>query len=147
MSRKTISLTVYITAILLAASVFLPLTRVAIIGDVSYHRIAETEACLVVLLSLSAPALILLEKSRLTLVSVLGVWLVLLFPAIKHRFRPDDGNILSQVSERAAGVMQEFAADLFLNVAEYSWGGYVFLLGLAGFTATGIIKSVKGETG
>ncbi len=39
--------------------------------------------------------------------------------------------------------MQDFAADLFLNVAEFSWGGFVLLVGLLAFTVTCILRSFK----
>jgi hypothetical protein len=51
--------------------------------------------------------------------------------------------MLGQLSNKASAAMQDFAAEFFFNVFEFSWGGYVFLLGLILFTATGLMKGLR----
>ena len=143
MSNKHIEIGIYISATLLAVGVFLPLTSLPVIGDVSYNRVAEVESYIVVAAALSATVLIFTGMQKFTFVSAAVVWLTLLFPAIKSLFKSDDGGFLSKTLDKAQGVMQDFAADLFLNVAEFSWGGFIFLIGLLAFTVTCILRSFK----
>ena len=48
MSNKHIEIGIYISTTLLAVGVFLPLTSLPVIGDVSYNRVAEVESYIVV---------------------------------------------------------------------------------------------------
>ena len=144
MTNKLVDLSVYLSGIILAASVFFPLTRLPIVGEVSYHRIADVEAYLVVLLSLTATAFVLMGKARLTIVSAIGVWLTFLFPVIEDAVRRGDSGLLSQVTDGATRVMRDFAADIFLNVTEFSWGGYVLVVALAVFSVACSVKTIRG---
>ncbi|MBT4161706.1 MAG: hypothetical protein HOC70_14290 [Gammaproteobacteria bacterium] len=143
MGPKIIDIAIYATAALLAVSVFLPITSLPVIGDVSYNRVADIESYLVILFCVSAPILLFLDKAKFVVASAAGVWLTLLFPAIRDLFKSDDGGFLSKAVDKASGAMQDFAADLFLNIADFSWGGYVFLIALLGFTAACIIRAFK----
>ncbi len=40
---KIINIAIYVTAALLAVSVFLPITSLPVIGDVSYNRVADID--------------------------------------------------------------------------------------------------------
>lgn len=143
MTNRQLEIAIYVSAILLAVGVFLPLTKLPVYGEVSYHRIASTESYLVVLFALTAPALLLLNKSRFLVGSVVGVWLVLLFPAIKSLFKSRDTGFVAQMGEKASSVMTEFAGNMFLNIAEFHWGGLVFLIGLIVFTVSCVLRSFK----
>ena len=124
-------------------SVFLPLARLPVVGDVSYHRIAELESYLVVLFSLTATILLFTGRTRYLFVSVVGVWGTLLYPALEKIARPAQEGFLAGVKDKAAGMMRDFAADLFLNVVEFSWGGYIFLLALVSLTLSAVFRSFK----
>lgn len=142
-TNKNLELSVYISAALLAIGVFLPITELPIYGEVSYNDIAPFESYLVILLALSAASLLFKNKIALLRFAPIGVWLVLLFPAIKGLFESDDSGFFGEIGNDIASVMQDFAGDLFLNIAEFSWGGFVFLIGLLVFTASSVMRSVK----
>ena len=143
MTQKKLELAVYISAVMLAIGVFLPITELPAYGEVSYNRISSIESYLVVLFALSGPAFIFLGKVKLLKFSPLGAWLVLLFPAIKSLFKSDDSSFVGEVVSEASSVMQDFAGNLFLNILDFSWGGFVFLIGLIVFSISSVIRSVK----
>ncbi len=142
MNNKELDVAVYATGLLLAISVLLPITSLPIVGDVSYFRIAENEAYIVIGCCLVTPVLLLLDKSKLMILPPLGVWVTLLYPAIEEMLKGDKG-LFAQVTGQSQRILREFASDLFLNVTEFSWGGYVFLAALAGFTITCVIRTFR----
>ena len=143
MTQKKLELAVYISAVMLAIGVFLPITELPAYGEVSYNRISSIESYLVILFALSGPAFIFLDKIKLLKFSPLGAWLVLLFPAIKSLFKSGDSSVVGEVVSEASSVMQDFAGNLFLNIFDFSWGGFVFLIGLIVFSISSVIRSVK----
>ncbi|HIE86599.1 MAG: hypothetical protein ABGY43_01670 [bacterium] len=142
MNNKQLDVWVYLTGILVAFSVLLPITSLPVLGEVSYHQVAEREANIVIAFCLVNPILLLLGKSRLVILPLTGVWATLLFPAIKQLLKSDEG-FFSQATGQANRITQEFAADLFMNVIEFSWGGYVFLAALVGFTITCALRAFR----
>ena len=140
MNNKQLDVWVYLTGILVAFSVWLPLASLPVIGEVSYHLIAEREANIVIAFCLFTPVLLLLGKSRLVILPLTCMWVTLIFPAIKQFIKSDEG-FLSQATGQANRIMQEFSADLFMHVTEFSWGGYVFLAALVGFTITCVLRA------
>jgi hypothetical protein len=142
MNNKQLDVWVYLTGILVAFSVWLPLASLPVIGEVSYHLIAEREANIVIAFCLFTPVLLLLGKSRLVILPLTCMWITLIFPAIKQFIKSDEG-FLYQATGQANRIMQEFSADLFINVAEFSWGGYVFLAALVGFTITCVLRAFR----
>lgn len=143
MKPKHIDSAVYCSAMLVATGVFLPLTSLPVIGDVSYNRIAEIESYIVVSLAISTPLLMLAEKARMILLTVTGIWLTLLFPAIERLMQSDGGGPLSKVMNKTHSAMQDFAADLFLHITDFSWGGYLLLIGLLSLTVSGLMRSFR----
>ena len=143
MKKMNLDMWIYLSATLLAVGVFLPLTTMAVIGDVSYNRIAELESYIVILFAVSAPVFIFIKQPKFVLASAAGVWITLLLPALKSLFKSSDTSTLGKLSAKASGAMQDFAADLFLNVFEFSWGGYLFLLGLIVFTVACVLRGMK----
>ena len=142
MNNKQLDVWVYLTGILVAFSVWLPLASLPVIGEVSYHLIAEREANIVIAFCLFTPVLLLLGKSRLVILPLTCIWVTLIFPAIKQFIKSDEG-FLSKATGQANRIMQEFSADLFMDVAEFSWGGYVFLAALVGFTITCVLRAFR----
>lgn len=142
MNNKQLDVWVYLTGILVAFSVWLPLASLPVIGEVSYHLIAEREANIVIAFCLLTPLFLLLGKSRLVILPLTCMWIALLFPTIEQFIKSDEG-FLSQATGQANRIMQEFSADLFMNVAEFSWGGYVFLAALVGFTITCVLRAFR----
>ena len=142
MNNKQLDVWVYLTGILVAFSVWLPLASLPVIGEVSYHLIAEREANIVIAFCLLTPVLLLLGKSRLVILPLTCMWITLIFPAIKQFIKSDEG-FLSQTTGQANRIMQEFSTDLFIHVTEFSWGGYVFLSALVGFTITCVLRSFR----
>ena len=143
MKTKNIDTLIYASAVLLAVGVFLPLTTLAVIGDVSYSRIAQLEAYIVILFAVSAPIFVFIRQPKFILASVIGVWVTLLLPAIKSLFKTSDGSMLGQLANKASSVMQDYAAELFFNVFSFSWGGYIFLAGLLLFSVAGVLRVLK----
>lgn len=143
MSQKKLELAVFISASMLAIGVFLPLTELPVYGGVSYHDLLAIEPYLVVLAALSGPAFIFLDKSKWLKFSPLAAWLVLLFPAIKSLFKSSDEGFFSETISKASSVMQDYAADLFLNVFSFSWGGFVFMIGLIVFSVSSVMRSIR----
>ena len=146
MTHKKLELAVYVSALMLAIGVFLPLTELPGYGAVSYNRISPLESYLVVLCAIAGPALIILGRTGLLIFSAIAVWVVLLFPAIKGAAQSGDESLLDQAVSEAAGVMGEFAGDFFLNIFEFSWGGFVFLIGLLVYTVSSIMRTFKGSS-
>ena len=142
MNNKQLDVWVYLTGILVAFSVLLPLASLPVIGEVSYRLIAEREANIVIAFCLLTPVLLLLGKSRLVIIPLTCMWITLLFPAIKQFIKSDEG-FLPQATGQTSRIMQEFSADLFMNVAEFSWGGYLFLTALLGFTITCLLRAFR----
>ena len=95
MNNKQLDVWVYLTGILVAFSVWLPLASLPVIGEVSYHLIAEREANIVIAFCLLTPVLLLLGKSRLVILPLTCMWITLIFPAIKQFIKSDEG-FLSQ---------------------------------------------------
>jgi hypothetical protein len=143
MTRYRLQIIIYLSALLLALGVFLPLTTMPLIGEVSYFRGANVEACLVVIFALCAPALMLSGKQRLCLLPVIGVWGVLLFPAFRDFLRSRNASSLQQLGNGVSSAMADFTADLFLNITDFHWGGLVFLLALLAFTLSSVLYQWK----
>ena len=135
----------YLGAILLILGVFLPLASIPVVGDISYYRVASTEAIIVVLFAISAPVLIMLKKAQLTFLSALGAWVTLLWPAIKSMFSggSDDGGILGKLTKQASDPLADFAAELFTHIDSFSWGGFIFLIGLLTITVGCVMTTRK----
>ena len=142
MNNKKLDVWVYLTGILVAFSVLLPITSLPVMGEVSYLQVAEREANIIIAFCLVNPLFLLLGKSRLVILPLTGVWVALLFPAIKQLLKRDEGGF-SQATGQVNRITQEFAADLFMNVTEFSWGGYVFLVALVGFTITCVLRAFR----
>ncbi|NNE38844.1 MAG: hypothetical protein HKN08_11110 [Gammaproteobacteria bacterium] len=144
MKQNTLNGAIYLSAILLIVGVFLPLASLPIYGNITYNRIAEIESYLVILFTLSAPILLFLGKPKSVILSPISVWAVLLFPALKNIFNAEEERgFFAELGDKAASVMQDFAAELFLNITDFNWGGYVFLLGLIVFTISCLIRCIK----
>ena len=142
MNNRQLDVSVYLTGLLVAFSILLPIASLPLLGEVSYYQVAEREARIVIALCLVTPILLFLDRSKLVFLPVTGIWLTLLFPAIEQLLKRDDG-FFAQATGQANRIMQEFAADLFMNVTEFSWGGYVFLAALAGFTITSLMRTFR----
>jgi len=143
MNRNTLQVAIYLSALGLSVGMFLPLTSFPVYGEVSYNRIAPIEAVLVVVLALAAPALILAGLGRASIISPVGVWLVLLFPAIEAVLRDRNSNALQQLGDGVTSAMIDFSTDLFMNIAEFHWGGLVFLVSLLVFTLAALLYLVR----
>lgn len=146
MTRKNLNFAIYLSSIMLIAGVFLPLTKLPFYGDVSYHRIAGFESYLIILFAAAAPVLLFMNQHRLVKLAPAGVWLTLLLPMIKGLFKSDDTSLFGKISSRAASAMQDFAADFFMNIADFRWGGLVFLAGLLIFTVSCLLWSLQAQS-
>ena len=144
MNKNTLQLLIYLTAILLSVGVFLPLASFPVYGEASYYRIAEIEAWLVIVFAMTGPALILAGKGKLAILSPLAVWTVLFFPMLRSYFESTNDTVLNQLGNQLSSAMVEFASNLFLNISEYHWGGFVFLSALIMFTLSNVMYRLKG---
>jgi len=143
MTKHQLQMAIYLFALLLSVSVTLPLTSFPVYGEVSYYRIAQLEAWLVIAFSLSAPALILGGKGKWSMLSPLGVWLVLFFPALRSYFESSSSTVLGRLGDDISTAMVDFTADFFLNITEFHWGGLVFLFALMLFTVSNLLYRLK----
>jgi len=143
MKKKKIDLVIYTSALLLAVGVFLPLTKLPIYGNVTYNRIATIESYLVILFAISAPVFLIIGKHRFVKLSAIGVWVTLLFPVIKGLFQTSDKGFFGKVGDAASSAISDFAANIFLNIAHFKWGGIIFLLGLLVFTLSCLLRPLK----
>lgn len=134
----------YLGALLFIAGVFLPLASIPVVGDISYYRVDNMSAIIAVLLAAAAPVLIVMKKEKLTALSPIAVWVVLLWPALKNMGGgSDDGGMLGDLVGQATDPLSDFAGDLFMNINEFSWGGFIFLVGLLILTAGGVMTTLK----
>jgi hypothetical protein len=138
MTRYKLQLLIYLSALLLSVSVFLPLTSVPIEGQVSYYRVAQLESWLVIGFALSSPGLILAGKEKWNILSLLGVWSVLLFPAAKDALQSSNASTPERIGNDVSAAMSDFSTNLFLNMADFHWGGFVFFAALILFTSGSI---------
>lgn len=143
MCKKIIELAIYISSILLAASVFLPLTKLPIYGVVTYHRIFVNGSYLVILFAISALVLLLIRKYKYLILLPVAVWITLLFPALKSLTKSGNTGFYGRIGKSISSAMSDFAGHLFLNIADFSWGGYIFLISLLVFTVSCIFRSLK----
>lgn len=133
----------YFGTLMLMVGVFLPLASIPIVGDITYYRVNNMGAILVALFALSAPVLIVQKKPKLTFISAAGAWIILLWPAIKNIFSGsgDDGGLLGKITKKAADPLADFAGDMFMQLDTFSWGGFIFLLGLLVLTVGCILTT------
>jgi hypothetical protein len=143
MSKHKLQLAIYLSGILLSGSVFLPLATFPVYGDASYYRIAEIEAWLVIVFSMTAPGLMLYGKEKLAILSPLAVWGILLYPTLRNTLESTNNSLLNQLGNGVSTTMSDFAANLFFNISDYHWGGFVFLFALLAFSACNIFYRLK----
>jgi hypothetical protein len=140
--KNNLESAVYVSAVAVAMGVFLPLTHLPIYGDVTYYRIAHLEALLVVLFALAAPAMLYVKKNKLLWLAPAAICLTLLFPAIKGLLSPKGkGGVFGQLGDSASSAMGEFATNIFMNIADFSWGGVIFILGLLALSVSCSLRS------
>ncbi len=133
----------YLGALLFIVGVYAPLATIPVYGDVTYYRVANVEAILVTLFAIAGPAMIFLRKEPLAFVSAVGAWGVLLFPALKGMFEKEDTSMLGKLAKKASDPLAEFAGDLFLKIDNFSWGGYILLLGLIMLTVGAVMTTLQ----
>ena len=143
MTKHKLQFLIYLSALLLSVSVFLPLTSFPVYGEVSYYRIARLESWLVIGFALSSPGLILAGKEKWSILSLLGVWSVLLFPAAREALQSSNASALERIGNNVTAAMSDFSTDLFLKIAEFHWGGFVFLAALLLFSSGSILYCFK----
>jgi len=143
MSKHKLQFFIYLSAILLSGSVFLPLASFPVYGDASYYRIAEVEAWLVIVFTMAAPGFILYGLQKLAILSPIGVWGVLFYPTLRSSIESTNSSVLNQLGNSITSAMSDFSANLFFNISDYHWGGFVFLFALVSFTAINCIYWIK----
>ena len=144
MSNKNLHLAIYISAIMIVAGVFLPIASIPVYGEITYHRIDDISSYIIIVFALLAPVLVILSRNKLTFLCSCGIWLTLLYPAIKNMFRQEEsGGFIDKLMKKAADPLQEYAIDLFLNITDFMWGGYIFIVGLLIFTLSSLILLFK----
>lgn len=145
MTKRWLENGLYAGAFLLAVGVFLPFTRMAVIGNVSYHQMAEFEAYLVIACAAAGIVLSFVKLSKLVPFTVLGVWVAIFLPWLQQLINAQDKSLLGQLSYQANAAMNDFAKSILWNIDAYQWGGFVFLTGLALFTALGLFIGLKSK--
>ena len=65
------------------------------------------------------------------LMHCIPIIVVLLWPALKNMGGgSDDGGMLGDLMGKATDPLADFASKLFTNINDFSWGGFIFLIGL-----------------
>ena len=130
MKKATFQLGIYVSGLLVAAGVFLPLTSIPVYGVVSYLDVATTESYLIVACALTAPWLATQRRPTRAIIPVSGIWLILAYPALQERFFPPDISLLDRVAVSIEAAFQQVAADLFFELNDLRWGGLLLLASL-----------------
>ena len=87
MSHRTINLLMYLAAVSLAVSMFLPLAELPVLGRISYYGIAEVETYVIIAMTMIVPFLIIAGRERLCLIPAIAIWVTLLWPALENEDR------------------------------------------------------------
>ena len=146
MTKKFLQILIYLSCVLIVIGVFLPLASIPIYGDITYNRIASFESYIVIVCAVCAPLLVLVGKQKITVISAVAIWVTLLFPAIKKTLQgSEEQGLLGDLISSATDPLKDFAADLILNVTDFSWGGYVFLGGIVILTISSVLSIFKSK--
>ena len=137
-TKHRLQLVIYLSSLLLAAGLFLPLTSFPVYGEVSYYRIAQIESWLIIGFALGTPALILAGKEKWGILTVFCVWGVLLYPKAREIHEASSRTVLRRLGNELSSAMVEFSADFFLNIARFHWGGLMLVFALLAFTLSSI---------
>ena len=146
MSRRKLQVLVFLTSLLVVAGVFLPLASIPVYGDITYNRIASVESYLVILMGIFVMVLLILGKTRTLILPVIGIWIILLYPAIKAQLQKrQDAGMFDKMISMATDPLQDFAENLILNITEFNWGGYMFLASLLILSISSSMLFVKSK--
>ena len=132
-------LAIYISTIMIAAGVFLPLAVVPVYGEVTYNGIAEPQSYVVIGFSLSGVVLLVMGSYSRVWLAALGIWITLLFPLIKSKITPDRRGTISRAVDTITKPAEDLATDFLLHITELSWGGLVLVTGCAIFTVASLV--------
>jgi hypothetical protein len=141
MSKHKAELLVFLGAALLVIGAFTPLAKLAGVS-VSYPDLQKDSVYLLVLFALAGPLLILLKQRRLVLISAVGVWLTLLYPALQALLKPEKQSALGELVGKAAAPLKRAVGNVLLDVVNLQWGGYLFLLGLLALSVGAVMVTL-----
>lgn len=138
MMNNNNAMMVFIGTILTIIGVFLPLA--SFMGsDVSYYDVGGTEKYVFLIAVIAAPVMLFLNKQKFIMASAAVAWFSLLYPVIRGWFKVENDGFLSKVSSKVGGALSDMTGSILTNVGDYSWGGFVFLIGLLVLTV-GCVK-------
>jgi len=141
MMNNNNAMMVFIGAVLTIVGAFLPLA--SFMGsDVSYYDVGGTEKYIFLIAVIAGPAMLFLNKQKFIMASAVVAWLALFYPIIKGWFKVENDGFLSKVGSKVGGALSDMAGSILTNVGDYSWGGFVFLIGLIVLTV-GCVKVWK----
>lgn len=135
-----------VAALGVAVGVFLPLASYPVYGDLSYHRVNQFGAWLVLAFALAALPLFFVFKRRLVFLSPLAVWCTLLYPTIKEKLTEKEQGVLGKALQSVTDPLNELATDLVWDITEFGPGGYVFAGSCIVLTITAVMASWRGFT-
>lgn len=138
MTKTGVEIGIYLGAVTLAIGIFLPLAELEIVGVVNYYQVSPALAGVVLACVIVSTALMLMDRDRLILICLGGVWASFLYPLVQAQLQGPLPESRQTISEPAAEVLPQFAAEMFLRIGEFAWGGYVLLAGLACFTVSSL---------
>jgi hypothetical protein len=100
-------------------------------AEISYYRIASFESYLLVFFSITTIGLTFFKKFRWCFLPAIGIWIAVFFPEINKLYQRQIGKgFIGELVSKATDPFKKIAVDWLLNVTDFSWSGYVFLLGL-----------------
>lgn len=145
MAQNRNHLLTYVGAVMVIVGAFAPLVTLPAIGAVSYYDAANPEVFLLILFAALGPVFIIMQRTALTAVSPVGVWLVLLWPVIQGLTSERDEGLIGRATRAVTDPLETYAANLFTNVTELSWGGFVLLVGAVILAVGGIRTTLGGR--
>ncbi|MCG8507548.1 MAG: hypothetical protein MI755_23290 [Sphingomonadales bacterium] len=145
MSQNRNHLLTYLGGLMVVVGAFAPLVKLPAIGAVSYYDAANPEVFLLILFAALGPVFIIIQRTAPTALSPVGVWLVLLWPVIQSLTSERDEGLIGRATRTVTDPLETYAANLFTNITELSWGGFVLLVGAVILTVGGIRTTLGGR--
>ncbi len=140
-------LMVFVGAIAVMFGSMVPLIDLGVAGTVSYQDVGGTKFYLLLLAAASGIATLFVAKRNLTIFSAIGVWVIILWPMVQGMFESNDSGAFGKLAKTATDPIKNVASDLLFRVSDFSWGGYLLLIGLLVFTVGAVMTFMANRKG
>ena len=141
--KSKVSISLIILSAGFVVSLFLPITHLRLLGDISYYRALPSQAYLLIVLCLTVIVFLRINLRRSTLIPIFGLWITLFTPFIEKYLFNSNQNLFTSISQKAGGSFKSLLTNIIFGSADLTWGGYLMLVMLTGITLLGILKLVS----